>query len=183
MTWAVWGNGNRAGLFHNSVLNPGALQECQNPPHSSPTTQHLLPQQWLPHAGLTWVRPRQSLGFRLSDFSTPLVGFLVRVKLQKQDCVDSKWDDAPNCTQKHPRYNLRLTLNREDLKARMIKETRFSGSTWGHGGHGEDSGWRKDQQARQVENVKNQSGCFRNGTLEMRRHTQVNLVRSRTLWL
>lgn len=143
------------------------------PPHSSPTTQHLFPQQWLSHAGLTWVRSRQSLGFRLSDFSTPLVGFLVRVKLQKQHCVDSKWDDAPNYTQKHPQYNLRLTLNPQDLKPWMIKETQFSGSTWGHGGHREDSSRRKDQQARQVENVKNQSGCFRNGTLEMMRHTQL----------
>lgn len=37
--------------------------------------------------------------------------------------------------------------------------------TWGHRGHAEHGGRREDQQFRQVEDVENQSGGFRDGAL------------------
>lgn len=64
------------------------------------THQQLLPQQPTLSARLTWVRSRQPLGFGLSHFSTPLVGFLVRVKLQEEHRVDPQRDHAANWGQK-----------------------------------------------------------------------------------
>lgn len=43
---------------------------------------------------LTRVRAPQFLGFLLSDLSTPPVGVLVGVQLEKQHRVDSQGDDA-----------------------------------------------------------------------------------------
>lgn len=64
------------------------------------THQQLLPQQRTLNGRLTRVRPRQPLGFGLSHFSTPPVGFLVRVKLEEEHRVDSQRDHAANWGQK-----------------------------------------------------------------------------------
>lgn len=48
--------------------------------------------------------------------------------------------------------------------------------TWGHGGHAEHSHRRDDQQARQVEDVQNQSSGFRDGALVTEKKCKRNFV-------
>lgn len=71
----------------------------------------------------------------------------------------------------NPPNNITLDWQEAKTVATWISKTKKKVCTWGHRGHREDGDRRKDQQARQVENVKNQSGGFRNGTLEMMRNT------------